>query len=186
MIYIQLLLSFIQIGLFSFGGGYASLPFIQNQVVTKHHWLTMKEFADIITISQTTPGPIAINAATFVGINVAGIKGAIVATIGCVLPSIIIILFLSILYYKYRGLSFMDGILYGLRPTVIALIAISGFSLLQASVLPNSSNTHILQNLDYVSIVLIVGALYILRKYKTNPIYIMLGAGIIRLGLYFI
>ena len=87
MIYLQLFLSFLQIGLFSFGGGYAAMPLIQAQIVDAHGWLTMSEFTDLITISQMTPGPIAVNSATFVGINIAGIPGAIVATIGCILPS---------------------------------------------------------------------------------------------------
>ena len=91
MIYLQLLLSFLQIGLFSFGGGYAALPLIQDQIVSLHGWLSMEEFTDLITISQMTPGPIAINAATFVGQKIAGVPGAIVATLGCVLPSCVIV-----------------------------------------------------------------------------------------------
>ena len=85
MIYIQLFLSFLQIGLFSFGGGYAAMPLIQNQVVDTYHWLSMTEFTDLITISQMTPGPIAINSATFVGMKIADIPGAVIATIGCIL-----------------------------------------------------------------------------------------------------
>ena len=82
MIYLELLWSFFQIGLFSIGGGYAAMPLIQNQVVDVHSWLTMTQFADIMTIAEMTPGPIAINSATFVGIQTAGIPGAIIATIG--------------------------------------------------------------------------------------------------------
>ncbi len=77
MIYIQLFLSFLQVGLFSFGGGYATLPLIQSQIVDAHRWLDVKEFTDLITLSQMTPGPIAINSATFVGIKVAGVPGAL-------------------------------------------------------------------------------------------------------------
>ena len=87
MIYLQLFWSFIQIGMFSFGGGYAAMPLIQGQVVTDHGWLTMSEFTDLITISQMTPGPIAVNSATFVGLKIAGIPGAVVSTLGCILPS---------------------------------------------------------------------------------------------------
>ena len=96
MIYLQLFWSFIQIGMFSFGGGYAAMPLIQGQVVTDHGWLTMSEFTDLITISQMTPGPIAVNSATFVGLKIAGIPGAVVATLGCILPSCIIVT----VYYK--------------------------------------------------------------------------------------
>ena len=85
MIYLELLWSFFQIGLFSIGGGYAAMPLIQNQVVDVHPWLSMTQFADIMTIAEMTPGPIAINSATFVGIQVAGIPGSIIATIGCIL-----------------------------------------------------------------------------------------------------
>ena len=90
MIYFQLFLSFFQIGLFSFGGGYAAMPLIQGQVVQGHGWLSMSEFTDLITISQMTPGPIAVNSATFVGIKIAGIPGALAATFGCILPSCIL------------------------------------------------------------------------------------------------
>lgn len=86
MIYLELFLSFLQIGLFSFGGGYAAMPLIQGQVVNGHHWLSMTEFTDLITISQMTPGPIAVNSATFVGIRIAGIPGALVATLGAFYP----------------------------------------------------------------------------------------------------
>ena len=91
MIYLQLFLSFLQIGAFSFGGGYAAMPLIQNQVVQLHPWLTQSEFTDLITISQMTPGPIAVNSATFVGTRIAGMPGALVATFGCVLPSCILV-----------------------------------------------------------------------------------------------
>lgn len=91
MIYWELFLSFLQVGLFSFGGGYAAMPLIRGQVVTVHHWLSMSEFTDLITISQMTPGPIAVNSATFVGTKIAGTLGALVATFGCILPSCIIV-----------------------------------------------------------------------------------------------
>ena len=87
MIYLQLFLAFLQIGAFSFGGGYAAMPLIQAQVIDKYGWLTVADFTDLITISQMTPGPIAINSATFVGNQIAGIPGALVATLGCILPS---------------------------------------------------------------------------------------------------
>ena len=116
MIYLQLFLSFLQIGLFSFGGGYAAMPLIQDQVVTAHGWLSMPEFTDLITISQMTPGPIAINSATFVGMKIAGVPGAIAATVGCVFPSCVIVTLLARLYLKYRDMSLLQGILGSLRP----------------------------------------------------------------------
>ena len=130
MIYLQLFLSFLQIGMFSFGGGYAAMPLIQGQVVTAHHWLSMEEFTDLITISQMTPGPIAINSATFVGTKIAGTGGALSATFGCILPSCIIVTCIARLYLKYRNLALLQGILNSLRPAVVALIASAGISIL--------------------------------------------------------
>ena len=95
MIYLELFWSFFQIGLFSIGGGYAAMPLIQDQVVDIHPWLTMTGFADIMAIAEMTPGPIALNAATFVGIQVAGLPGALIATIGCIFPSCVIVMTLA-------------------------------------------------------------------------------------------
>src|SRR5699024_10356178 len=111
MIYLRLFWSFLQIGLISFGGGYAAMPLIQDQIVTGHGWLSMSEFSDLITISQMTPGPIAINSATFVGIRIAGIPGALVATLGCILPSCVIVILIAKLYLKYRSLDLLQGVL---------------------------------------------------------------------------
>ena len=105
------------------------MPLIQNQVVDIHPWLTMTGFADIITTAEITPGPIAVNAATFVGIQVAGLPGALIATIGCIFPSCVIVMALAYMYYRFRGLSVMQGILAGLHPAVIAMIASAGISL---------------------------------------------------------
>ena len=100
MIYLELFWSFLQIGAFSFGGGYAALKLIQHQAVEAHAWMGMAEFTDLITISQMTPGPIAVNSASFIGMRMAGLGGALVATFGCILPSCIITLTLAWLYYK--------------------------------------------------------------------------------------
>ena len=130
MIYLQLFLSFLQIGLFSFGGGYAAMPLIQEQVTQVHPWLSMAEFTDLITISQMTPGPIAVNGATFIGIKMAGIPGALVATFGCILPSCVIVMVIAKLYLKYRNMSILQGVLNTLRPAVVAMIASAGISIL--------------------------------------------------------
>ena len=127
MIYLELFLSFLQIGLFSFGGGYAAMPLIQGQVVNGHHWLSMTEFTDLITISQMTPGPIAVNSATFVGIRIAGIPGALVATLGCILPSCLIVTLIASFYLKYRNLSVFQSVLATLRPAVVAMKLIAKY-----------------------------------------------------------
>ena len=98
MIYLQLFLSFLQIGALSFGGGYAAMPLIEAQIVTTHSWLTMTEFANLVTIAEMTPGPIAVNAATFVGTKIAGVPGALVATAGCILPACILVTLIAKLY----------------------------------------------------------------------------------------
>ena len=126
MIYLELFLSFLEVGLFSIGGGYAAIPIIQNQVVEKYAWLSLNEFTDLITIAEMTPGPIAVNSATFVGIKIAGILGAIVSTLAVILPSLFIVSILANLYFKYRNIDFMQKILGILRPVIVALIASAG------------------------------------------------------------
>ena len=160
------------------------MPLIQNQVVNLHNWLSMSEFADVITISQMTPGPIAINSATFVGIRIAGIPGAIVATIGCVLPSCIIVLSLAYVYYKFRELSTVQGILNGLRPAVIAMIGSAGLTLVILAFWSGKGISSRPESIDFISVAIFSIAIIILRKWKVNPIYVMVVAGILGLFVY--
>ena len=176
MIYLELLWSFFQIGLFSIGGGYAAMPLIQHQVVDLHPWLTMTQFADIMTIAEMTPGPIAINSATVVGIQVAGLPGALVATLGCILPSCIIVMALAYLYYRYKGLSMVQGILSGLRPAGISLLILSLYG---AQELPAD-----LSGVNWISMGIFTAAILILRRWKVNPIWVMAGAGAAGVLLY--
>lgn len=184
MIFLELLFSFFQIGLFSIGGGYAAMPLIQNQVVDVHHWLTMTQFADIMTIAEMTPGPIAINSATFVGIQVAGIPGAVVATLGCILPSCVIVTSLAYVYYRFRGLTMVQGILAGLRPAVIAMIASAGLSLIILSFFGQRVLPEDLSGVNYISVFIFATGFLVLRKWKVNPIYVMAGAGVFGILLY--
>lgn len=184
MIYLQLLWSFIQIGLFSIGGGYAALPLIQHQVVELHPWITLTQFADIMAIAAMTPGPIAINSATFVGIQVAGIPGALVATLGCILPSCVIVMLLAYAYYRYKGLDVVQGILAGLRPAVIAMIASAGLSLLILALYGIQELPTDLGEVNPVSLLIFGAGLLVLRKWRVNPIYIMAGAGAAGIFLY--
>ena len=177
MIYLQLLWSFFQIGLFSIGGGYAAMPLIQHQVVELHSWLTMTQFADIITIAEMTPGPVAINSATFVGIQLAGIPGALVATAGCVLPSCCIVTVLAWCYYRFQGLSTVQGILSGLRPAVVAMIASAGLSLLALSLFGGKGIAGGLAALQLPSVCIFLAGLLILRRWKIHPVWVMFGAG---------
>ena len=131
---LDLFLCFVQVGLFSIGGGYAAMPMIQAKAVEYYHWLTMGEFTDLMTIAEMTPGPITVNSATFVGIRMAGIPGALVATMGCILPSLIIVSLLSWLYEKYRSMDAMQAVLACLRPAVVALIASAALTILRVVV----------------------------------------------------
>ncbi|MGI6432781.1 MAG: chromate transporter [Sphaerochaetaceae bacterium] len=177
MILLQLLWSFIQIGVFSFGGGYAALPLIQEQVVTLHRWLTVQEFADVVTMSQMTPGPISLNAASFVGTKMAGIPGALVATFGNVLPSLLIVLILAWIYFRYRSLKIMQGVLYGLKPAVVALIASAGLSILFLALFGTQDILGNIEHISWYAIALFgIGFLFVRIK-KANPIFIILGSG---------
>ena len=184
MIYLELFWSFFQIGLFSIGGGYAAMPLIQSQVVDIHHWLTMAQFADIMTIAEMTPGPIAINSATFVGIQVAGLLGAIVSTIGCVFPSCVIVMTLAYIYYRFRGLNMVQGILGGLRPAVIAMIASAGISLLIMALYGQRKLPNDLASLNFIAVIIFVVGFFILRKWKLNPLWVMAGSGVAGIILY--
>lgn len=189
MIYLQLFLSFLQIGAFSFGGGYAAMPLIQQQVVSLHGWLTAGEFTDLVTISQMTPGPIAINSATFVGIRIAGLPGAFAATAGCVLPSCILVTLLARIYLKYRSMSLLQGILATLRPAVIAMIAAAGVSILVAAFwstgIVTDSVTAFLSHTDWQLVGIFILSLILLRKFKMNPIHVMLISGVLEILLQF-
>lgn len=129
MILLQLFWSFFKVGLFSFGGGYGMLPLIQQEIILVQHWLTQEQFMDIVAISQITPGPIAVNSATFVGYRVAGTAGSAIATLGVVLPSFLVVTCLTVLIAKYGQLELGERILSGLRPVAVALIAYAAISL---------------------------------------------------------
>lgn len=184
MIYLQLFWSFFQIGMFSIGGGYAAMPLIQNQVVDLHGWLTLTEFSDIITIAEMTPGPIAINSATFVGIQVAGIPGALISTLGCVTPSCIIVLTLAYFYFKYKEMKSVQAVLNGLRPAVIAMIASAGLSIALLSFFGDNKLPSELSDVNFVSIAIFLVALFVLRRFKLNPIAIIMGSGGVGLIVY--
>lgn len=181
MLYIQLFVSFLQIGLFSIGGGYAAMPLIQHQVVELHSWLTIKEFTDLVTIAEMTPGPIAVNSATFVGIRIGGIAGALVATFGCIFPSCILVSVLAFIYNRYRSLPLLQSVLECLRPAVVALIAGAGLTILR--LVSFGEGQIALQNLQWIGISLFGFALLLLRKFKMNPILTMCICGSLNLGL---
>ena len=179
MNYLELLLSFFQIGLLSFGGDMAALPLISQQVVDKHGWLTMGEFTDLITISEMTPGPIGINSSTFVGIRVAGIPGAVVAMVGYVIPAIVLVTLLARLYEKYRDMTYIQGTLRGLRPAIVALIAAAGVNILILALTGEGEAAF-----NFIGLGLFAAAFVVLRRWKPNPIYVMLGCCVLGGLLY--
>ena len=164
MIYIQLFLSFVQIGLFSVGGGYAAIPLIQSQVVETHGWLTMNELT---------------NSATFTGLQIAGIPGALAATFGSIFPSCILVSILALVYCKYKETSAISNILSSLRPAVVALITAAGFSMFQTAVLSGKA-LHI-SSVNVFALLLFIAAFIALRKWKLNPILIMCLCGVANL-----
>ena len=178
MIYLQLFLSFLQIGALSFGGGYAAMPLIQEQVVTLHGWLSMEAFTDLVTIAEMTPGPIAVNSATFVGTQIAGPGGAVVATLGCILPSCIIVTLLAYIYTKYRNMSLLQGTLASLRPAVVAMIAKAGVTILVSAFFISGTIDLVRENVCIRMVVFFGAALVLLRKFKMNPILVMVLCGV--------
>ena len=182
MIYLELFWSFVQVGLFCVGGGYASMPLIQAQVIDVHGWLSISEFIDIFTISQMTPGPIGINAATFVGMKVAGFLGAIVATLGFVTPSFILGIILAKLFFKYGNIGVIKGILNGLRPAVVALICSAGMSFIFIALFNTEKMPINVADIDYLGLFVLIVAFIAVRK-KVGIIKILAGSGVLGLIL---
>lgn len=162
----QLFSTFFRIGLFSIGGGYAMLSMIQQEVVVKHQWLTQQEITDMIAVSQMTPGPIAINVATFIGYRQAGLVGAIITTFGVVLPSLIIMFLITLFYLKLRGKGWFGVLMKELRPLVIGLIVSAAWLTARSSFV------------DLSGIIIFIACFILSLRYKTNPIYLMLAAGL--------
>lgn len=183
-ILVELFWSFAKVGLFCIGGGYASMPLIQAEVVEGHKWITMNEFVDIFTISQMTPGPIGINAATFVGAKVGGIPGSIAATAGFVFPSVIIMLILAYLYAKYGDMGAIRGVLNGLRPAVVALIGSAGVGILLLAFWDKSKLPVNLGETNLIGVVIFLVSLGAIHSKKLGTIKTLFASGILGIILY--
>lgn len=181
MIYLKLFLSFLKVGLFSIGGGYAAMPLIQAQAVDKNGWLTAGEFTDLISIAEMTPGPITVNSATFIGIRTGGIPGALIATAGCVLPSLFIVTAMFFVYKKFGQMKESQTVLSYIRPAVVALIAGAGITLLKSALI-GGAITVTAMSINIATAILFVTAFVIIRRFKTNPIVIMASCGVIYLA----
>lgn len=163
MIYLQLFITFFKIGLFNFGGGYAMISFLQNEIVFKHAWLTTAQFTDIVAVSQVTPGPVGINMATYAGYTATGdVWGAAVATGALCLPALILLIALEKFLCKHRFSPCMQGVLAGIRPAVVGLIAAA------ALVLCNGENF-----VDYKSILFFLISFLLVWTRKAGPVWVL-------------
>ena len=182
MIFIQLFYTFFKIGLFGFGGGYAMLSMIQGEVVTRYGWLTAQEFTDIVAISQMTPGPIGINCATYVGFTATGsVWGSALATFAVMLPSFILMLTISKFFLKYQKHPVVEAIFSGLRPAVVGLLASAALVLMTKE---NFSSPSEDVYSFVVSCIIFAVAFVGTRKYKVNPILMIVLCGVAGLILY--
>ena len=186
MILLNLFWTFFQVGILSFGGGYAALPIICEKVTSEKPWLTMEEFTDVVTISQMTPGPIGINAATFVGMRLQGILGGMCATLGFVAPACIIVTILAVIYKKYRKSDVMGGILTGLRPASVGLIASAALSIIVTAFFGTELFEINLKNTDFIAVGVCIAAYILMKKVKklSSPIAIIILSGVIGGTLY--
>ena len=179
---LDLIFTFMKIDLLAFGGGYAALPLIQEQVVNVKGWMTFAEFSDIMAIDELTPGPIIINAATFVGTKLAGIPGAVAATLGSILPSCVIALVLVKVYQALKDSPVFQGALSGLRCMVAGLISASALTMLLASLFGEQAFR--LASLDLVAALIAAAAFVIMRTLKPDPLIVVLGCGALGLAAY--
>lgn len=193
---IQLFWTFFKIGLFSYGGGYVMIPFIQKEIIT-HSWLNPAEFADVVAISQMTPGPISVNAATYVGVRVAGFWGAFFATLGISLPSFILVVIIARFLIKFKENKIVNSVLQGIRPATIGLIGsaviflaemsifehkiLSGWlsTLFKGKVMSLSSNLGV--NISGVVIFIVI--LVAVKKYRLHPVLAVVISGILGIVL---
>ena len=180
---IELVLVFFKIGLFSIGGGYAIIPLIQAQVVEHYGWISQKTFTDIITISQMTPGPLAVNTSTFIGIQIAGIAGAVLATAGCAISGILISLLLYRFFKKHRESDYIFQVLNGLKASSLGLIVSAAVTILLLA-FTGSGELSGDMRMDWIAAVVFAGSFFALRKWKVNPILMIVVTGVIGGFLY--
>ena len=177
MIYLQLFISYLKIGFFGFGGGYAMLSLIQNEIVEQRGWITVSQFADIVAISQMTPGPIAINSATYIGYTIGGFWGSVVATFAVCLPALTVMLALTKFFLKLKDNRYVHGVLAGMRPVVVGMIAAAALLL----IFPRQSGEG--SFIDHWSWILFALTLYASYK-KVNPILLIALSAVAGIVIY--
>lgn len=177
MIYLQLFYEFFKVGLFAVGGGLATLPFLYS-LSDKTQWFTHAQLADMIAVSESTPGAIGVNMATYVGYETAGFFGGVIATVGLVLPSIIIILIVARILNKFKDNKYVQGAFLGLRPASLAMIAAAGISVAKVALF-KSSSTFALSNIHLVAVVFMVVAYGLAKKTKLGTLGMIAVGGIV-------
>lgn len=177
MIYLQLFISYLKIGFFGFGGGYAMLSLIQNEIVEQRGWITVSQFADIVAVSQMTPGPIAINSATYIGYTIGGFWGSVVATIAVCLPALTVMLALTKFFLKLKDNRYVHGVITGMRPVVVGMIAAAALLLIFPEQRADSSF------IDHWSWILFAATLYASYK-KVNPILLIALSAVAGIVIY--
>ena len=175
MIYLSLFLEFLQIGLFAFGGAYGAIPLIK-EVVLENSWMNEEMFSNMIAISESTPGPIMINSATYIGNNQAGILGALVATLGVVLPSFLIILLIVTVFHKFLKNNKVQMVLKGIKPCLMGVIIATGLYMLGSIIIiPNSTQVIEYHSLIILTVLIVIsGMFYLKNKKEISPIWLII------------
>ena len=162
---LKLFTTFFRIGLFTFGGGYAMIPLIENDVVEKNGWLQKGEFIDLLAVAQSAPGVFAVNMSVFVGYRLRGVAGALSAAFGCVMPSVVIILLIALFFQRFRHIEVVNNIFLGIRPVVVALIAVPVFNVAKSA------------NISMRTIWVPVLSALLIVAFGVSPIYVIIVAG---------
>ena len=179
---IDLFLTFLKIGAFTFGGGYAMIAMIQAEA-ERHGWLTQEELVDFVALSESTPGPLAVNMATFVGIRTGGVLGALVATFGIVLPSFIIILIIAKCFETYKNSQAVGGILSGLKPSVVGMIGAAFISVARTVFFPSGISVSVFSSASFCVFLGLFAVTAVLAFKKIHPIKIILLSAVVGIGV---
>lgn len=175
----ELAVNFFQIGSFSIGGGYAIIALIEELLVNRYHWLSLKEYTDIITISQMTPGPLAINASSFTGLKIAGPLGAVVATFSCIITGFVISLSCYGFFCCHRNCAVIMSVLQGLKAVATGLIGAAGAGILLLALTGHNHITAEINSFDGYALLIAVTSVVLLRRYRFNPVWVLvLSAGV--------
>lgn len=173
MIYLTLFLEFLKVGAFTFGGGYAAIPFIQ-QIVISHNWMTLEELINFIAVSESTPGAFAINISTYIGSEVGGLTGSFLSVLGVALPCYVCIVVIAGIYNKFKESFIVKGLMFGLKSTVVGLIAATVVSVAYEVFFPNSFSLSVFTSpAVYVSLFILTLSLILLLYKKVNPMLII-------------